>query len=84
MGGSVDSAEPWLSDIKMEEYLTITELSSRIKNYSWHNQNVQDHGRHILNGPSTFPSNTQGFAKFVQLILIAILMGWAASRFKRK
>jgi hypothetical protein len=65
MDGSVAIAGQWLSDIKMEEYLTITELSSRFKRF-W------------------FPSNTRGFAKFIQLIPIAIFIGWAASRHKRK
>jgi hypothetical protein len=30
------------------------------------------------------PNDTKGFAKFVQLILIAFFIGWAANRFKRR
>jgi hypothetical protein len=30
------------------------------------------------------PNDTRGFAKFVQLILIAVFIGWAARRFRKK
>jgi hypothetical protein len=49
MGGSVGIAGPWLYDTEMEEYLTITELSSHIKmtpgtirNLVWKNELIEN------------------------------------------
>jgi len=44
-------------------------------------------GNHIMrlfDSASLNPHNYRGFARFVQLILIAVFVGWAINRFKNK
>jgi len=46
--------------------------------------NLMTHIARLFNRASINPYNTKGFANFIQLILIAIFVGWTINRFRKK